>query len=113
MPVLTFPLASLASIENGQKRATIRFDQRLAKLEVENLVTLNFGARNKPSVRHAKVTRLEILDFRKLCDKDGDVLEAMTDSGNSYGAIFAEMLERKRFGEPSTAYAVWLELVND
>jgi hypothetical protein len=110
MPVLTFPLATLATIESGHKSATIRFDRRLAKLEAGTHVTCNFGARNKPTVRHARVTRLEVLDFKRLSNKDNGVLEAMTDSGNVFGEIYAEVIDRKRFGEPSIAFAVWLKL---
>ena len=113
MPVLTFPLATLATLESGQKTATLRFDKRLAKLEVGNQVTLNFGARNKPTIRHARVTKFEVLDFQRLCSKDSGVLEAMTDSGNNFGEIFAEVIERKRFGEPSIAFAIWLTMQKD
>jgi hypothetical protein len=110
MPVMTFPLATLAKIESGQKTCTVRFDQRLANLEVGTRVTCNFGARNKPTVRHAQVTRLEVLDFRRLSNKDAGVVEAMTDSGNQFGEIFSEVMDRKRFNEFSIAFAVWLKL---
>jgi hypothetical protein len=110
MPILTFPLSSLPLMLTGEKTCTIRFDQRLARLEVRDSVTLSFGARNKPTVRHARVTRVEVLDFARLANKDGGVIQAMKDSGNVFGEVFSEVLERKRFGEPSVAYAVWLTL---